>query len=108
MVRTSRLIVLRDVTVLRRARNVTADELRCRAAVLIVLEQSNSCGCGEVERPQHGTCAVDEGVDDFGLGRAEIEAHRQAAVGPDAGSAIGIDHSILLGLREVAECGPGL
>ncbi len=42
-----------------------------------------------VERPQSGAGAVDERLDDPGLRRAEVEAHRQAAVGADAGGAAG-------------------
>jgi hypothetical protein len=60
-----------------------------------------------VERPQDGAGAADEGGDERGLGRAEVEPRRQAAERADAGGAIGVGDGVLLGLGEVLEAGPG-
>jgi hypothetical protein len=60
-----------------------------------------------VERQQDGTGAVDQGLDDRRLGRAEIERVRQAARGADAGGAPWVEQRVLLGLGKLAELAIG-
>jgi hypothetical protein len=60
-----------------------------------------------VERPHDGAGARDEGGDERGLGRPEVEPRRQATVRADAGGAIGVDDGVLLGLGKVLEVGSG-
>jgi hypothetical protein len=48
---------------------------------------------------------VDEGGDDGGLWRAEVEVLGQATVGADERGAVGVDGGVLLRLGELGEVG---
>jgi hypothetical protein len=54
-------------------------------------------------RLQDRAGAVDDGVDQCGLGRAEVQVRRQPARRTDARGTVRVGHGILLGLGELAE-----